>query len=289
MPAADPEGKSQQSARLSGFLSRELRLRIASGAAMAAVAIGFLYLSAQSFIVLVAVVAAIMSLEWGHIVRGRDRDLAAGLHVACVLVVALLTAMGMAGAAVAVALLGAGLVTASLVGSAHAQLSGAGVLYTGLPVVALGWIRGDEPGFLATAFLLLCVVATDVFAFFAGRSIGGPKLWPSVSPNKTWAGFIGGVSAAALVGALFPLLTGSGSVAWLAGFGLLMGVVSQGGDLLESSLKRRFGLKDAGCIIPGHGGFMDRMDGVVSASILAACIALSIDAYAPARAILYGS
>jgi phosphatidate cytidylyltransferase len=114
-------------------------------------------------------------------------------------------------------------------------------------------------------------------------------LWPSVSPNKTWAGFIGGVIAAALVGALFPLLTGSGSVAWLAGFGLLMGVVSQGGDLLESSLKRRFGLKDAGCIIPGHGGFMDRMDGVVSASILAACIALSIDAYAPARAILYGS
>ena len=123
----------------------------------------------------------------------------------------------------------------------------------------------------------------------AGRSIGGPKLWPEVSPNKTWSGLIGGVLAAAITGVLFAKISGTGSASWLASLGFIMGLVAQGGDLAESALKRHFNLKDASHLIPGHGGFMDRMDGVVTASIAAALIAFAIDAYAPARALLYGS
>ena len=164
------------------------------------------------------------------------------------------------------------------------------MIYTGLPVGALGWLRGDEPlGFLAVVFVLVTVAVTDTAAYFAGRQIGGAKLWPSVSPNKTWAGLIGGVSGAALAAALFPVVTGSGASLWLAPLGLVLGLVAQAGDLGESALKRHFNLKDASDLIPGHGGFMDRMDGIVTASIAAAAIALAIDAYAPARALLYGS
>jgi phosphatidate cytidylyltransferase len=130
---------------------------------------------------------------------------------------------------------------------------------------------------------------TDTAAYFSGRTIGGPKLWPAVSPKKTWAGLIGGVSGAALVGAVFPTLTGSGFSVWLAILGLVLGLIAQAGDLAESALKRHYGLKDASDLIPGHGGFMDRMDGVVTASVFAALVALAIDAYAPARALLYGS
>jgi phosphatidate cytidylyltransferase len=176
------------------------------------------------------------------------------------------------------------------IGTGRAQLSGIGVLYSALPVVALGWLRGDEPlGFLATIFVLLSVVVTDVAAYAAGRTIGGPKLWPKVSPNKTWSGLIGAVVAASIAGALFSWLSGTGSAQWLASLGGVLAIIAQGGDLAESALKRHFGVKDSGDLIPGHGGVMDRMDGIVTASIAAALIAFAIDAYAPARALLYGS
>jgi phosphatidate cytidylyltransferase len=196
----------------------------------------------------------------------------------------------MAGLAIASTIVGAIAVAALTFGVGNAQLSGVGVLYTGLPVVALGWLRGDEPlGFLATLFVLLSVVVTDVGAYASGRTLGGPKLWPEISPNKTWSGLVGGVLAAAAAGGLFAGLSGTGSAAWLAGLGLVLGIVAQGGDLAESALKRHFGLKDSSDLIPGHGGVMDRMDGIVIASVIAAMIAFAIDAYAPARALLYGS
>ena len=101
----------------------------------------------------------------------------------------------MAGLGVAAAIIGAIAVSALVYGSGRSQLSGAGVLYTALPVVSLGWLRGDEPlGFDAVLFVLLTVAVTDIAAYMAGRSIGGPKLWPEVSPNKTWSGLIGGVA-----------------------------------------------------------------------------------------------
>ncbi len=292
-PAGEPP-KSEPPSMIPGMISAmmpaELQLRIVSGAAVAAIALAMVYWGSKPFAVLVFLVAAVMSWEWGRIVRPDGPDTAMGLHILFVLVAALLTGWGMAGLGLAAVVTGAIALAALVFGSGRSQLSAAGVLYTGLPVVSLGWLRSDESlGFLAVFFVLFVVAVTDTAAYAAGRQIGGRKLWPQVSPNKTWAGLIGGVAAAAVAGGLFPALTGSGASLWLAALGLLLGLIAQGGDLAESALKRHFDVKDSSDLIPGHGGFMDRMDGVVTASIAAALIAFAIDAYAPARALLYGS
>jgi phosphatidate cytidylyltransferase len=273
-----------------GVLSRELQLRILSGVGVAVVALALVYWSAIAFAALTFVIAAAMAWEWNRMVRGQGSDTVAILHIVTILAAVLLTASGMAGLAIAAVAVGAISVSALMFGSGIVPLSGAGVFYTGLPVIALNWLRGDEPlGFTAALFVLLCVAVTDTAAYAAGRTIGGAKLWPAISPNKTWAGLLGGIAAAALTGALYALFSGSGSALWLASLGLILGLVAQGGDLAESALKRHYGLKDTSGLLPGHGGVMDRMDGIVMASIAAALVAFAIDAYAPARALLYGS
>ncbi len=290
MPAEQPDDSRRTPSDREGLLSSELTERVVSGVAIAVLAFAMVYWSPKAFAALTFLVAAAMSWEWGRIVRGSSPDIGTVVHVLAVLAAAVLSGVGMAGLGVAAAVIGAIAVAALVFGSGRSQLSGAGVLYTGLPVIALGWLRGDEPlGFLATLFVLFSVAVTDIAAYAGGRLIGGPKLWEVVSPRKTWSGLIAGVLAAAVAGALFALLSGTGSSQWLASLGFVMGLVAQVGDLAESALKRHFGLKDASDLIPGHGGFMDRMDGVVTASIAAALIAFAIDAFAPARALLYGS
>lgn len=290
MPSEKPDDWRRSLGSLLNFLPAELRLRIASGAAIGVIAFAMLYWSPGAFAVLTFLVAAAMSWEWGRIVRGPMPDSGLVVHILAVLAAAVLTARDMAGMAIIAAIVGAVAVAALAAGSDRTRLSGAGVLYTALPAVALGWLRSDEPlGFLATLFVVLAVAVTDVAAFAAGRAIGGPKLWPEISPNKTWSGLIGGIAAASAAGAMFSIISGTGGAIWLASLGLAVGLISQWGDLAESALKRHFGLKDSGGLIPGHGGFMDRMDGLVTASIAAALIGFSIDAFAPARALLYGS
>ncbi len=291
MAAGKPDDTSRKLLDRVTSLPPELSKRIASGIVIGAVALAMTYWSPSLFTILMLVIAAAMSWEWGRMVRGATlTDPAMIVHVFAVLLAVLLSASDMAGLAIASTVIGAIAVGALTFGVGNAQLSGAGVLYTGLPVVALGWIRGDEPlGFSATLFVLLSVIVTDIGAYASGRTIGGPKLWPSVSPNKTWSGLIGGVLAASLAGGLFAWVSGTGSASWLASLGLVLGLVAQGGDLAESALKRHFGVKDSSNLIPGHGGVMDRMDGIVTASVIAAIVAFAIDAYAPARALLYGS
>lgn len=285
----DPEPTPSKSPLLPG-ISRELQLRIASGVAIALVAMAIVYWGPGPFAFLLGLIAAAMSWEWGRIVRGDGNDVITALHIGTSVTAAGLAGFGMAGIALAPVAIGAITAAALAVGSGRTALTGAGVLYTSLPVIALEWLRSDGSlGLLAVVFVLVAVVATDTAAYFTGRAIGGPKLWPAVSPNKTWSGLIGGVTAAAVAGALFPYLTGSGSSVWLAFLGLFLGFVAQGGDLAESALKRHFGRKDASDLIPGHGGFMDRMDGVVTASVAAALIALAIEMYRPASALLYGA
>ncbi len=291
MAAGKPDDTSRKLLDRVASLPPELSKRIASGIVIGAIALAMTYWSPSLFTILMLVIAAAMSWEWGRMVRGATlTDPAMIVHVFAVLLAVLLSASDMAGLAIASTVIGAIAVGALTFGVGNAQLSGAGVLYTGLPVVALGWIRGDEPlGFSATLFVLLSVIVTDIGAYASGRTIGGAKLWPSVSPNKTWSGLIGGVLAASLAGGLFAWVSGTGSASWLASLGLVLGLVAQGGDLAESALKRHFGVKDSSNLIPGHGGVMDRMDGIVTASVIAAIVAFAIDAYAPARALLYGS
>ncbi|SFV33568.1 phosphatidate cytidylyltransferase [Hyphomicrobium facile] len=290
MPADNPDNQRPFLGGALDFIPYELRLRIASGVAIGVVAFAMLYWSPAAFAVLTFLIAAAMSWEWGRIVRGEMPDRALVVHIIAVFIAAVLVTNDMAGLSVLTAVVGAAVVAALAIGSGRARLSGAGVMYTALPVVALVWLRSDEPlGFLATLFVLIAVAVTDIAAYVSGRTIGGPKLWPEISPNKTWSGLLGGITAAGFAGLLFSFFTGSGTPLWLAGLGLATGLVAQCGDLAESALKRHFGLKDSGGLIPGHGGFMDRMDGIVTASVLAALIGLAIDAYAPARALLYGS
>ncbi len=121
-------------------------------------------------------------------------------------------------------------------------------------------------------WVFLIVWATDVGAYFAGRAIGGPKLAPVISPKKTWAGFYGGVAAATVLGTLWVYLTGLGATYLL--LAPLFSAAAQGGDLFESWMKRRAGVKDSGTMLPGHGGVFDRLDGLIPVAVLTACSAL---------------
>jgi len=148
-----------------------------------------------------------------------------------------------------------------------------GGIYVAASVWALIHLRNDPDVGAHTVFWLFAVVwAVDTGAYAAGRSIGGPKLAPRISPNKTWAGLGGGVMFAALVGVVTALVLERQSVIPLALISGALGIVSQGGDLLESWIKRRFDKKDSGTIIPGHGGLFDRVDGLLAAGLLAALI-----------------
>lgn len=141
-----------------------------------------------------------------------------------------------------------------------------GLIYVGLPCLMLLWLRGDSVQGQHIVFWLLCVIwATDTGAYFAGRAIGGPKLIPSISPNKTWAGLIGGMICAALVGWLIARIDAAWPATVLAGLAAVVAVVSQAGDFFESGVKRHFGVKDTGSLIPGHGGALDRLDGLLFA------------------------
>lgn len=140
--------------------------------------------------------------------------------------------------------------------------------YATLPAVALAFLRGaDTAGIWAMLFLFAVVWATDILAYFVGRAVGGPKLAPSISPGKTWSGALGGAIAGAIAGAaVIWFVQPYGIVPGLV-VALVLSVISQAGDLFESALKRRFGVKDSSSLIPGHGGVMDRADGLVAAAL----------------------
>lgn len=270
-------------------LSSNLKLRIVSGAILAAVAFAVAYAGIWPFAIFVLACAIVLCWEWGRLVRGASFDLGFFVHAAAVTVAVLLAAAGYVALATA-ALAIAAIILVPLYAGRGARLSALGVFYVGLPTVALLWLRSDEPfGFTALLFVLAIVWASDIAAYAAGRTIGGPKLAPRVSPNKTWAGLIGALLAGAATAAFFAwLLEPEAQMARLAIIGVALASIAQVGDLVESALKRAFGLKDASDLIPGHGGFMDRLDGLIAAAIMAAILALAVDPHAPARALLFG-
>jgi phosphatidate cytidylyltransferase len=145
-----------------------------------------------------------------------------------------------------------------------------GIGYALAASIASSMVRRDpDSGFAALMLVLLTVWATDIGGYFAGRLIGGPKLWPQVSPKKTWAGAVGGFVASLAVAVGFAAFD-LGKFMPLLLLAAALSVAAQLGDLFESAVKRRFGVKDSSHIIPGHGGLMDRLDGFVAAIVLAA-------------------
>ncbi len=159
------------------------------------------------------------------------------------------------------------MVATAAMAPARRLMAGAGVLYAGALAVSVILLREGTLGFRTIGWLFAVVWGTDIMAYVGGRLIGGPKLAARLSPSKTWAGFIVGVAAGALAGLLVaPAGATSGAVVLV---GLAAAALSQGGDIFESSLKRRYGVKDASHLIPGHGGVMDRLDGFIAATVFA--------------------
>jgi phosphatidate cytidylyltransferase len=283
----DPAGKGATGDIKAGFAS-DLRPRVVSGLLLAGLALLLDYYGGTPFAFLVLAVALAMSWEWGRIVRAQSFDAAFLAHAAGVVASVLLAELSLAALAVVAAVVAAVTVLPLSFGR-RGLLSAIGVLYVCIPAITLVWLRGDaRHGFQAVLYLLLLVAMTDISAYFGGRLVGGPKLWPRISPNKTWAGLVTGVAASVAAGAAFAQFVAGASPGRLAVGGLLIGLLAQCGDLAESALKRDVGVKDASQLLPGHGGFLDRMDGVVLAATAVGLYAALSDPASPGRAVLLG-
>jgi len=267
---------------------RELFLRIVSSVCIIPVVAYADYTGGLFFNLLLLFLCAVMAWEWG-LLSGATRPVTRYLlaAIACVPVLVLLIRHDPALTAIALvtASLGAGLYVALFDKGGRKGLTGAGIAYVAIAAMSAIWIREQADGFGLFTLLLIIVIATDVFAFICGRLIGGPKVAPSISPNKTWSGALGGLSASAIVAFGFVSLnTGiPGSPLEVTSSGYLLAIMlaaaglsiaSQAGDFLESWLKRRAGVKDSGSIIPGHGGMLDRLDGFLAATPVLALILL---------------
>jgi phosphatidate cytidylyltransferase len=277
---------------LGGWTSRlgpDFRVRLLSGLALGVLVALFTLSGITAFAVLVAAGAMLIAWEWGHLVHGREAGVATAVLLGTASIAAILAYFEQIALALLALSIGAILATVLSLGR-NSVFSALGVFYAGLPAVSLIWLRADSTlGLWAVIFVIVVVVVADTAAFAAGRLIGGPKLWPRLSPNKTWAGLIGAVVACGVVGVVFSQAVPGGSPARLMATSAVLALVAQAGDLAESALKRRFGAKDTSTLIPGHGGAMDRLDGLVAAASAAGLAALIIDVHAPAHALLLWS
>jgi phosphatidate cytidylyltransferase len=255
-----------------------LLLRIASALVLAPLALGAVWAGGRWVLALGLFAVAAMGWEWSRLaVRGRFGAAAALIPMTGLAATATLSLGAGAGIACLVAAVGALLVLAVAAGSGTGEpvWAAAGTLWIALGTIAFLALAILPEKVHETVFWLLAVVwANDIAAYAAGRGLGGPKLAPRLSPNKTWAGFAGGVVASGLVGGLAATAFGA-SLPALIGMSLLLGIAAQLGDLAESWAKRHFGVKDSGRLIPGHGGVLDRVDGLLAASALAGVVTLA--------------
>jgi phosphatidate cytidylyltransferase len=273
--------------RAGALRGSELALRVCSALVLVPLAIATAYLGGWPFDLFWGAAAIGVLWEWSSLVARNEQLsvlLAGGASLALAVV---LVATGHVLPALIVVAMGA-LGAASLTLAERRTWVAGALPYAGALAMGPIILRSDgEQGFLAVLFLFAIVWTTDIGAYFAGRALGGPKLVPGVSPNKTWAGAIGGLLAsvlAALVVAKMAALTSLFALAMLA---VVLSVSAQAGDLFESFLKRRFNAKDSSHLIPGHGGLMDRLDGFVTASVAAVMIGLARGGFeAPGRGLL---
>lgn len=266
----------------------DLKPRVLSAIVLAAGALFSAMVGGWLFAGVWAALSVLVYLEWFTIARSRPGSPPPGFHWSMVPGVALLAALALAIAGALLAgwpLLAAlpwlagfflvFLLAVSRAGLAHRRWQASGMLYAGGLIVSVLALRlSDSHGLVAILALFAIVWGADIGAYFTGRALGGPKLAPRISPNKTWSGFAGGLLTGIVAGMLVLRIAGlpiSFALILLCG---VLALVSVAGDLFESHMKRRFGVKDSGHLIPGHGGFMDRLDAFLFAAILAAAIGL---------------
>ncbi|MGF1476928.1 MAG: phosphatidate cytidylyltransferase [Geminicoccaceae bacterium] len=247
--------------------------RVLSALILGTIVIVDTWVGGWSFSLLVGLIALLMAYEWGELTRHRWNSPAMGraamivTAVACVSVLLLGKVISMPILAVAIAVMGAGMALFAQIREWPRSWLAFGVIYIALPVLSISWMRDIEPGgHIFVLWLFAIVWATDSAAFFVGRAAGGPKLLASVSPNKTWSGALGGVLGAVIAGVAVALWIELPFILGAAILAVTVSVVAQIGDLYESWLKRGAGVKDSSQIIPGHGGVLDRLDGLLFAA-----------------------
>jgi len=263
---------------------RDLRRRFLSALVLGPTALACIWLGAEPWTLLIAAAVAVLAWEWVHLCGLRTRVLPGMAVPVAVLAVGILAVAEHPRAALVALMVGWGLTwwtAARMRGPAAPQQPAgwlaAGVLYIGIAGIALIELRHDnQAGRANVLFLFLVVWASDISAYMAGRAFGGPKLAPAISPNKTWSGAAGGLAAAILVGVAAAAVLAPGGASRAAAVAAMLGVMAQAGDLLESWIKRRFDVKDTSSLIPGHGGLLDRLDGLIAAAPAAALLAFAL-------------
>ena len=258
------------------FNWKNLGIRVASATVLVPTVLGAVWFGGEGrlagwpFLLMIAVAVALLALEWGAMTAPRSPLRVSAAVTAAVLIGTFLAHRDHMALAWGGLVLGS--IAAALVARGVAErLADAafGVLYIGVAAICLVWLRSMPQGEWWTLMLFLITWMADIAAFAVGSALKGPKLWPRFSPNKTWTGFVGGLAAATGVGAAmtvfpaFQLNIYAGALVGLVGGGATMA-----GDLWESVIKRRFGVKDTGNLIPGHGGLLDRVDGLIFAVVI---------------------
>jgi phosphatidate cytidylyltransferase len=249
-----------------------LRLRVVSALVLAPFPLAAIWFGGGWLALLTAVAAGVMAWEWGRLCRGgmARRFTPGAVEIALVLIAVAAVAISATGAilaAIGIAVVGAGSVflIAQWRRGGEPGWTAFGLLWIALPCISLMWLANENIGGRAILLWLLLVVwATDIGAYAVGRSVGGPRLAPRWSPRKTWAGLVGGVLSAALAGGVTALAVEQSPAQLLILVSAGLAVVAQFGDLAESLAKRRFGVKDSSALIPGHGGLLDRLDGLLA-------------------------
>jgi phosphatidate cytidylyltransferase len=259
-------------------MGTELKQRIVSALVLAVIVLYATWAGGFPFRVVAALIAILVYYEWSTITRLGEKDFTA--HAFAWLIIGLVAGIILFGDdAMLVPLLGGGVITAALLTLLRRNGSWwlpGGILYAGLSGISLSAIRGDNQiGLVAMLFIFAVVWSTDIFAYFVGRAVGGPKLAPPISPGKTWSGAIGGTVAGVILSSLLTGLVFSRLAVWTVVIAFVLSIASQVGDLFESFIKRRFGVKDSSRLIPGHGGVMDRVDGLVFACFAAFLLTLA--------------
>lgn len=267
--------------------SSELVLRICSALVLAPLAVVTAYYGRWPFAAFWGAAAVGTFIEWASLMaNGRSRSVVAAGSAAIALATILIAAGRGAGA---LPVLVAGAIGVAVVAPAGRRVwIAGGVAYAGAVAAAAVVLRSDpQYGFAAIIFLFAIVWGTDTAAYFGGRLIGGAKLAARLSPHKTWAGALAGLLAATVAGLIVAQLARLPGLAAIAVLAAILSICAQGGDLWESVLKRRFGAKDSGRLIPGHGGLMDRLDGFVAAGVVAMLIGIARGGLeAPGRGLL---
>jgi phosphatidate cytidylyltransferase len=266
----------------------DLGMRTASSLVLVPVVLLDVWMGGAWFIVLIALMGVLAAREWVAIAHGGHEIQFAFLALAALASSVLPTTTGTVTALIGLILVAAvSNIVEMLRNPKPSTWSRIGALYVGLPVLSLATLREDATyGAQAIIWLLLAIWSADIMAYFAGRIIGGPKLAPILSPKKTWAGLAGAVAGAALITIIFGTFMPAG-IAWpLVAIAGVLGIVEQGGDILESALKRHHGLKDSGNLIPGHGGIIDRVDGLFAAAVGAWLFGILRNPQSPAAGLL---